>query len=152
MDTNKLSWPSILLSAVLIFVTPIIVSYTLSLGFGLVVGFQTRGDSTAIEQSLRGFGSSGLVIATQVVALGLVAFVRARLLAAKVPDAALMNAMVAVGLGLVLRVFAGIFIWPASDMNAFMVRTAIEIVGALAAGYAGVYMVTKDDVPERGTA
>lgn len=69
-------WSAVIWSSILLTTIPIVGALMVSVGYGVFVGFQTRGDSVAIDAAVQGLVAAGWYRALPKVLLALVAFQR----------------------------------------------------------------------------
>jgi hypothetical protein len=101
---RRLNWKAILWSASLVFAVPFVANLVIGFAYGLLIGFQTRGDVSVINTKMQMFTSSPLFLGFLVFVVCLTAFWRGRVLARKVgTQQAVSHVLIAVGLGMLLR-------------------------------------------------
>jgi hypothetical protein len=101
---SRLNWKAILWSALLLFGITFVANLTIGFAYGLMIGFQTRGDVAVINAKMQTFTSSPVFLGSLVLVLCLAAFWRGRVLARNVgSQQAVAHALIAVGLGMIMR-------------------------------------------------
>lgn len=101
---SRLNWMAILWSALLLFGITFVANLTIGFAYGLMIGFQTRGDVAVINAKMQTFTSSPVFLGSLVLVLCLAAFWRGRVLARNVgSQQAVAHALIAVGLGMIMR-------------------------------------------------
>jgi hypothetical protein len=101
---RRLNWKAILWSASLVFAVPFVANLVIGFAYGLLIGFQTRGDVSVINTKMQMFTSSPLFLGFLVFVVCLTAFWRGRVLARKAgAQQAVSHVLIAVGLGMLMR-------------------------------------------------
>ncbi len=97
-------WTSIIWSAILILIMPVVAQFIATAIYPTYVGFQTRGDSQAITDAINLVGQSPLMAIFGIAVFGLAALWRGIVLAAKAEYRPDLHALIAGGLGAILTV------------------------------------------------
>jgi hypothetical protein len=134
---NGLNWKAILWSALLLFGIPFMINLIIGSAYGLMIGFQTRGDVSVINAKMQTFTSSPLFLGLLVLVVCLTAFWRGRVLAKKVgAQQAVSHALIAVGLGMSMRTLLALGL--SSDRLGILTAWLVgEWVLAFASGFLG---------------
>lgn len=129
-------WGAVIWSSVLMVIIPIGVTLAVSVGYGVVVGFQTRGDPEAINAAVMALASAAWYQALPKVLLAIVAFWRgarlARLLTPAMP--AVVSAAV---LALILLVVQAITLFNVPLSGEQIMSFAVDAVVLLACSLVG---------------
>lgn len=134
---SRLNWKAILWSALLLFGIPFVANLIIGFAYGLMIGFQTRGDVSVIDAQMQTFTSSPFFLSLLVLVVCLTAFWRGRVLARKVgTQQAVSHVLLAVGLGMAMRTLLtlGLSSERLGMLTAWLVG---EWVLALASGFLG---------------
>lgn len=129
-------WGAVIWSSILMVIIPLGAMLAVSVGYGLVVGFQTRGDPEAINAAIIALAGAAWYQALPKVLLAIVAFWRGMRLARRVTPAA--PAVVsAAALALILLVVLAITLFKAPLSGEQAISFAVDVVVMLACGLAG---------------
>ncbi len=93
MEEPRYNWKDIIISAILIFILPLVINLAITFSYGMIVGFQSRGDAAVIEETVGAFASSIPFLVLMLLVTGGIVFWRGRLLRDKV-SAPLHNALI----------------------------------------------------------
>lgn len=134
---SRLNWKAILWSALLLFGIPFVANLIIGFAYGLMIGFQTRGDVSVIDAQMQTFTSSPFFLGLLVLVVCLTAFWRGRVLARKVgTQQAVSHVLLAVGLGMAMRTLLTLGL--SSDRLGMLTAWLVgEWVLALASGFLG---------------
>lgn len=131
-ETQRFNVMAMIRSALAILLIPIVLTVVVTFGYGLYIGFQSRGDQDLISQTVLALTTSvGFLIYANLV-LALVAFWRGRVLKRQVGDTALMHIIAAVVLALLARL-----VFDLIGNSLLIVPTLIAWVVGLVAGGSG---------------
>lgn len=134
---RRLNWKAILWSAILFFAVPFVANLIIGFAYGLLIGFQTRGDVSVINAKMQTITSSPLFLGFLVLVVCLTAFWRGRVLARKVgARQAVAHVLIAVGLGMFIRTLLT-FGLSSDRLGVLTPWLVAEWVLALAAGFLG---------------
>lgn len=129
-------WGAVIWSGVLMVIIPVGAAIAISVGYGVVVGFQTRGDPEAINAAVTALASAAWYQALPKVLLAIVAFWRGARLA-RLATPAMPAVVSAALLALVLLVVLAITLFNAPLNGAQALSFAVDAVVMLACGLAG---------------
>jgi hypothetical protein len=139
---HRLPWFSVVWSALLILLIPLLVSTLVIFCYALVIGFQTRGDTAVINQSIASFTTSAAFLAFSALVACLVAFWRGWALANRVSEKGHIHILIAAGLAILIRIVSVIF-FSSTNLGFVLPWLGLEIIGTLGAGYGGAYLVAR---------
>ncbi|ABU57237.1 hypothetical protein [Roseiflexus castenholzii] len=129
-------WGAVIWSSILMVVIPLGFAFAVSVGYGVVVGFQTRGDPEAIHAAVTALASAAWYRALPKVLLAIVAFWRGTRLARLAAPAA-PSVVGAVLLALVLLVVLAVALFSAPLNGEQALSFAVDAVVMLACGLVG---------------
>lgn len=129
-------WGAVIWSSVLMALIPIGVAFAVSVGYGVIVGFQTRGDPEAINAAVVALGSAAWYLALPRVLLAIVAFWRGLHLA-RFATPVVLPVISAALLGLILLVTLAITLFNAPLNGETAILFAVDAVILLACSLAG---------------
>jgi hypothetical protein len=134
---SRLNWKAIVWSALLIFSIPFVANLIIGFAYGLMVGFQTRGDVSVIDAKMQTFTSSPLFLGLLVLLVCLTAFWRGRVLARQVGShQAVSHVLMAVGLGMLMRTLLAIGL-SSERLGILATWLGVEWLLAFASGFLG---------------
>ncbi|MDW8144884.1 MAG: hypothetical protein RMJ48_01065 [Roseiflexaceae bacterium] len=129
-------WGAVIWSSILMALIPIGIAFAVSVGYGVIVGFQTRGDPEAINAAIVALGSAAWYLALPRVLLAIVAFWRGMRLARLVTPFVLPVVSAAL-LALILLVVLAITVFNAPLNGETAIFIAVNAVILLACSLAG---------------
>lgn len=129
-------WGAVIWSSILIVIIPLGAALAMSVGYGLVIGFQTRGDPEAINAAVTALAGAAWYQALPKVLLAAVAFWRGARLARLVTPATL-AVVSAVVLAFILLVVLAITLFNAPLSGEQMISFAVDAIVMLACSLVG---------------
>jgi hypothetical protein len=140
-EEQSLHWKSILWSAFLMMVLPILYNIIATIVYGFVVGFQSRGDQEIIAERQLAFVASAAYQWSIYLVTALVILWRSYKLARKSPNRPEINVAIAVALGLAGRLTLLVVLPTSGQENqVFQPMLLVELLLYAAAAYAGLFL------------
>lgn len=135
-------WGAVIWSSVLMVIIPLGAMLAMSVGYGLVVGFQTRGDPEAINEAVTTLASAAWYQALPKVLLAIVAFWRGTRLA-RLVTLAVPAVVSAAALAMILLVVLAITLFNAPLSSEQMISFAVDAVVMLACSLLGARLTRR---------
>jgi hypothetical protein len=141
MENQKLQWLSVLWSSALILLLPLIATIVIVVGFGLVVGFQTRGDQELVmERQIVFQQSAGFQLLTFSI-VALVIFWRTRALSKRVTNRLAFHIVISVALGVAARILLWVILLTPEAV--FKPLLIVELLLYIVVTYIGILLAQK---------
>jgi len=141
---HSFSWKAFIVSAVLIFLLPVVANSSVTVPYSIYVGIQTRGDMDVIQERTLALTKSPILLTFFVIFIGLVAFWRGRVMARELGRRARLHIILAVIVALVLRTVLGIIqSAPLVGFDFLLPWLVAEWVISLVGGYLGASLAVQ---------
>ena len=140
MENQKLRVLPILWSSVLILLLPLIINFVVVVGFGFVIGFQTRGDQAIIAEKQMALQVSIVYQLVTFLIVALVILWRVIALSKRVTNRVPLHAIIAVVLGVIVR-FLLLMVMSSAEA-VFRPMLAVELLIYAAATCVGLWLGT----------
>ncbi len=135
-EETTIQWKSIIWSAILILILPVIAQFVATAIYPTYIGFQERGDTEAITDAINIVSQSPLMAVFGIAVFGLAALWRGMVLAAKAEDRPILHSLLAGGLGAVLTV-AVVVAMGQNNIVSILTLVIVIMAGAYLGGVLG---------------